>query len=198
MAKLAVKGGCPVIKELKVPSWPILNEHDEENVLEAVRTGQWGGLKGLGISRSVEVFEQKFARFHHAKYAIGVPNGTVAIQLALRTLGVRMGDEVLVPALTFIASASAIAEVGAIPVFVDSHPDTLQISSEGIKEAITERTRGVVAVHYGGYPIDFDAILPIVEKHNLFLVEDCAHAHGTEWKERRVGALGSMGAFSFQ
>lgn len=198
MAKLAVKGGCPVIKELKVPSWPILNEHDEENVLEAVRTGQWGGLKGLGISRSVEVFEQKFAEFHHAKYAIGVSNGTIAIQLALRTLGVRMGDEVLVPALTFIASASAIAEVGAIPVFVDSHPDTLQISPEGIKKAITERTRGVVAVHYGGYPIDFDAILPIVKKHNLFLVEDCAHAHGTEWKKRRVGALGSIGAFSFQ
>jgi len=198
MAKLALKGGNPVAKELKVPSWPVFNEEDEKSVLEAVRTGQWGGLKGLGLSRNVELFEQKFAEFHHAKYAIGVFNGTVALQLALRTLGVRMGDEVLVPALTFIASASAIAEVGAIPVFVDSDPDTLQISPQGIEEAITERTRGVVAVHYGGYPIDFDAILPIVEKHNLFLIEDASHAHGTEWKGRRVGALGTMGTFSFQ
>jgi len=100
--------------------------------------------------------------------------------------------------VTFIATASAVAEVGAVPIFVDINPETATMNPEDLEKSVTERTKAVIVVHYGGCPADFDEILPIVKKHNLFLIEDCAHAHGTEWKGRKVGAIGDMGGFSFQ
>ncbi len=195
MSKLALKGGKPVAKDVKVPQWPVYDEKDKKAILEVLESRKWCRLYPGSIS---EKFEQAFAEFQDAKYGITVANGTVALELALKTLGIGEGDEVLVPACTFIATASAVTEVGAIPVFVDIHPETYQIDPEEIEKNITERTRAIMAVHYGGYPVDFDRILPLVEKHNLFLIEDCAHAHGTEWKGRKVGAIGHMGCFSFQ
>jgi dTDP-4-amino-4,6-dideoxygalactose transaminase len=144
------------------------------------------------------MFEKSFAEYHNAKYGIAVANGTVALELALKTIGVGYGDEVIVPAVTFIATASAVTEVGAVPIFADINPETATISPASIKEKITEKTRAVIAVHYGGYPANFDEILPIVKGNNLYLIEDCAHAHGTEWRGRKVGAIGDMGGFSFQ
>ncbi len=195
MAKLAILGGPKAAERLQVPPWPMYGEEDKRAVLEVLESRRWCRLYA---GSRVEAFEKAYAEYHDAKYGIAVSNGTVAIELALLACGIRPGDEVLVPAVTFIASASAIVRVGAVPVFVDSDPETLSISPAGIEAAITERTRGVVAVHYGGYPVDFDAILPIVRRHNLVLIEDCAHAQGTEWKGRKVGALGHMGTFSFQ
>lgn len=196
MGKLAINGGKPVIKNLgKKVIWPILNKEDIKAVTDSLRSRKWCRIYP---GSCVEKFENAFARFHNAKYAIATANGTVSLQLALRACGVRSGDEVIVPALTFIATASAVTEIGAIPVFVDSDPDTLAISAETIKNAITTRTRAVIGVHYGGYPIDFDAIIPVVRRHSLVLIEDAAHAHGTEWKGRKIGAIGDIGSFSFQ
>jgi len=131
------------------------------------------------LSVYYQKFERAFAEYHDARYGIGVSNGTVALELILVTSGIEPGDEVLVPAVTFIASASAVVtSVGAVPVFVDIDPETACISPDGV-EAV---------VHYGGYPPDFDRLLPICQKHDLVLMEDCAHAQGTEWKGRTRGS----------
>ena len=196
MPELAINGGPKAAEGLRIPRWPMLDEGDKKAVLAALESRHWCRI--YPGSRAEE-FEKAVASYQDAKYAIAVSNGTVALELALLACGIRPGDEVLVPAITFIASASAIVtSVGAVPVFVDIDPQTASISPEGIKESITGRTRGLVAVHYAGYPVDFDRILPIVEEHELVLIEDCAHAHGTEWQGRKVGAIGKMGAFSFQ
>jgi dTDP-4-amino-4,6-dideoxygalactose transaminase len=195
MAVLALKGGKKVADGVQWPAWPIVDDEDRKAVLGALDSRSWCCL--FANSR-VKAFEEAYAKFHDAKHAIAAANGTVSIELALIAAGVLPGDEVLVPAVTFIASASAIACAGAIPIFVDCDPETYQISPTALATAVTRRTKAIVAVHYGGYPVDFDAILPIVKKHNLVLIEDCAHAHGTEWKGRKVGAIGTAGSFSFQ
>jgi len=195
MPKLALRGGEPIAKNVKIPEWPVYNEQDKKVLLDVLERRKWCRLYKGSVA---EKFEEAFAQFQEAKYGIAVANGTIALELALKTLGVGVGDEVLVPACTFIATASAVSEVGAIPIFVDVDPETYQIDPTKIEENITSRTKGVIAVHYGGYPVDLDAVLPLVKKHNLFLIEDCAHAHGTEWKWKKVGAIGDMGCFSFQ
>ena len=197
MAKLALKGGSREAERLRelVPQWPIYDEEDEKAVVEVVRSRRWCRLY---LGSKAEMFERMFAEYHQAKYGIAVANGTVALELALKTVGVGIGDEVIVPAVTFIATASAVSEVGAIPVFADIDPETAAISAKSIEENITEKTKAVIGVHYAGYPINFDEILPIVKKHGLFLIEDCAHAHGSEWRGRKVGAIGHMGGFSLQ
>lgn len=195
MAKLAILGGKSAAKGLKVPRWPIVDREDEKALIEVLRGRRWCRIYPGSWA---EKFEKAYAKWNQAKYAIAVANGTVTLELSMKAGGVKIGDEVLVPSVTFIASASAISEVGAIPVFVDSDPETLQISPEAIEASINKRTRAVIAVHYGGYPVNLDKILPIVRKHKLLLIEDCAHAHGTEWRGRRVGSIGDFGSFSFQ
>lgn len=197
MAKLAINGGNKAAEGLtqKVPIWPKATEEDKKVLLEVLESSRWCRIYP---NSKVEQFEQTFAKYQDAKHGIAVANGTVSLELCLKAGGVEPGDEVIVPAVTFIATVSAISEVGAIPVFVDSHPDTLSIDAKAIEKAITRRTKAVIVVHYGGYPVDFDAILPIVTKHNLLFIEDAAHAHGTEWKKRKVGAIGDFGSFSFQ
>lgn len=175
--------------------WPIWDDEDIESIVNSLKSGKWCRLYEGSV---VEKFEKEFAKFQDAKYGIATSNGTVSIQLALRTLGVKAGDEVIVPAITFIATASAVAEIGAIPVFADIILETGQIDPESVKEKITERTKGVIAVHYGGYPADLDSLLSLCKEKNLFLIEDCAHAHGTKWKGKGVGAIGDIGSFSFQ
>jgi len=197
MAKLAINGGNKAAEKLtqKIPIWPKPTEEDKRALWEVLESSHWCRLYS---NSKVEEFEQAFARYQDAKYGIAVANGTVSLELCLKTGGIEPGDEVILPAVTFIATASAITEVGAIPIFVDVDPDTISIDPDLIEEAITPRTKAVIAVHYGGYPVNFDAILPIVKKHNLLFIEDAAHAHGTEWKGRKVGAIGDFGSFSFQ
>jgi len=195
MSKLALKGGQPEINSGELPAWPQVTPEDQAAVLDVLRSGEMGRLYPNSYA---ERFESAFARYHDAKHGVAVANGTVAIELALLAAGVRPGDEVLVPALTFIASAGAIVRIGAIPIFVDMSPGAGSISPEGIIAALTERTRAIVVVHYGGYPVDLDAISVIAHEHKLALIEDCAHAQGSEWKGRKVGAIGQLGTFSFQ
>jgi dTDP-4-amino-4,6-dideoxygalactose transaminase len=195
--KLAVNGGPAEAAELKqkMPKWPRATEKSKRVLLEVLDSGKWCRIYA---GSKAEQFEKAFAAYHDAKHGIAVANGTVSLELALKTAGIGYGDEVLVPAVTFIASASAITEVGAVPRFVDVDPETAAISPSAIEDSLTDRTKAVMVVHYGGYPVDFDKVLPIAKRNNLFMVEDCAHAHGTEWKGRKVGALGDMGSFSFQ
>jgi len=194
---LAINGGKAeaVALKSKMPKWPRASEKVRKALLETIDSGKWCRIYP---GSKAEQFEKAFSAYHNAKHGIAVANGTVSLELALKTGKIGFGDEVLVPAVTFIASASAITEVGAVPQFVDIDPETAAMSAKALEGSITDRTKAVLVVHYGGYPVDFDKILPIVKRNNLFLVEDCAHAHGTEWKGRKVGAIGDMGSFSFQ
>lgn len=197
MSKLAVNGGPSEAAGLRerIPKWPKFTEDDKRALIDVLESGKWCRIYP---GSKAELFEKAFSEYHNAKYGIAVSNGTVALELPLKTIGIGFGDEVLVPAVTFVATASAVSEVGAIPRFVDVDPETATMSPESLEGSITEKTRAVVVVHYGGYPANFDKILPTVNKNNIFLVEDCAHAHGTEWRGRKVGAIGNMGSFSFQ
>jgi len=197
LAKLALNGGPAEAAGLmgRIPAWPMADREDERALIEVLWNRKWCRLYP---GSKVEEFEKAFAAFQDAKHGVAVANGTVALELALKTAGVRIGDEVLVPAVTFIATASAVAEVGAVPVFVDVDPETGGMSAEALENAVTPRSKAVIVVHYGGYPVDLDAILPVAERHGLRLIEDCAHAHGSEWKDRKVGAIGDLGGFSFQ
>jgi dTDP-4-amino-4,6-dideoxygalactose transaminase len=175
--------------------WPPVGDDDRDALLKVLDSREWCRLKEAS---AVAAFEREFAAYQDARYGIAVANGTVAIELALLAAGVEAGDEVILPAVTFIATASAVSMVNAVPVFVDVDPDTIAIDPAAVAAAITPRTKGILAVHYGGYPVDFDRLLPIAHAHHLWLIEDAAHAHGTEWKGRKVGAIGTAGTFSFQ
>lgn len=196
MAKLAINGGPKIAEELSNVKWPRLYPEDEAAVVKALREYYWGGLGDENLPN--RIFEREFCKYHDAKYGITVANGTLSLELSLKAGGIKPGDEVLVPAITFVASATAIVSVGAIPVFVDVDPDTCQISAEAIRASITPRTRGIIVVHYGGYMADMDAILPIAKEYGLIVVEDCAHAQGTSWHGKKAGSWGTFGSFSFQ
>lgn len=145
----------------------------------------------------VASFEEKFAAWTGAKYAVGISNGTIALQLAFQTLNIGHGDEVIVPANTFIATAWGVSHAGATPVFVDCTSDTWEIDPALIEAKITPRTKAIAGVHLYGQTFDIDAVKAIADKHNLFLVEDCAQAHGAYYKGKHVGNIGHMGCFSF-
>ena len=149
------------------------------------------------LGREVEAFERAFAEYVGARECVGVANGTAAIQLALQAYGVGAGDEVVVPANTFFATAEAVSTAGARPVFVDCDPLTYNIDATKIEAVVTERTRAVIPVHLYGQPADLDAVFEVAARHDLRVIEDAAQAHGALYKGRRVGALGRAGCFSF-
>src|SRR5215204_3679317 len=149
------------------------------------------------LGREVEAFESAFAEYVGASECVGVSNGTAAIQLALRACGVGPGDEVIVPANTFFATAEAVSTAGATPVFVDCEPVTYNIDAAKIEAAVTERTRAVIPVHLYGQPADLDAVEEVAKRRNLIVIEDAAQAHGARYKGRRVGSLARAGCFSF-
>lgn len=149
------------------------------------------------LSDEMKTFEAEFAAFCGAKHGIGVANGTEALFLALKAVGVKDGDEVIVPANTFIATAAAVSHANAIPVFVDVDPETYCIDPAKIKMAITEKTRAILPVHLYGHPADMDAIINIARTNGLKVVEDCAQAHGTLYKGKSIGSLGDAAGFSF-
>lgn len=199
MAKLAINGGEPVVKRSLGKKWPIFDEREEELLLEVLHSGKWWrGAYSEASESKVGQFEDAFAKYQDAKYGVAVTNGTQALECALKAAEVEAGDEVIVPALTFVATATAVSLVNGIPIFVDVDPETFNISPEAIIDAITDKTKAVIPVHNGGYPADMDRIMEIAEEHKLMVIEDAAHAHGSEWKGRRIGAIGHFGCFSFQ
>ena len=193
MSHLAARGGDPV-RSKSFPTWPIWGDEEIENLTSVIKSGQWGSLKGK-ITRQ---FEEKFAEFQQAQYGIAVNSGTTALQIALMAADIPAGTEVIVPAYTFIATATAVVEMGAIPVFVDIDPETYNIDPDAIENAITEKTSAIMPVHFAGRSADMDKIMKIAKSHHLKIIEDAAQAWGSEWDGRRVGALGDAGCFSFQ
>ena len=191
MAKLALKGGTPV-RTAPWPRWPEVDESDVQAVSDVIRSGKWGRLGG---SKAAE-FEERFARYQGAKYGLGVSSGTAALEIALRAMKLAPGDEVIVPPYTFMASATAVLQVGALPIFVDIDPLTYNINPALIEEAITDRTRAIMPVHFGGLACDMEPITAIAAKHGLMVLEDCSHAHGGRWKDKGLGTIGDAGAFS--
>lgn len=171
---------------------PDLSGNEEAYVVEAIRSS-WISSTGPFVTR----FEREFASACATSFAIGVTNGTVALHLALLALGVRPGDEVLVPSLTYIATANAVRYVGAEPVFVEVNPGTWTIDPARIEDSITRRTRGIIAVHLYGHPADMDAINHLAGVHGMWVVEDAAEAHLARYKGRPTGGLASIGTFSF-
>lgn len=195
MAKLAVNGGKPVrdVKADPWPRWPLWGPQDRQGLIEVLESGHWSynGPKE-------KQFNQAFAEFIGTRYAISAANGTVTLQLALEACGIGWGDEVIVPGLTWQATAAAVLDVNAVPVLVDVLEDTWCIDPELIKEAITSRTKAIIPVHLYGSFADMDAVLEIARKHKLRVIEDCAHKHGGEWNGRKAGSIGDIGSFSFQ
>ena len=191
--KLAVLGGQPV-KATPFPPWPYYDEKERQALMEVLESRAWWRTPG---TRTLE-FERKFAAYHQAKHGIAVTNGTAALEVTLAALGVGPGDEVIVPDFTFIATASAVLAAGALPILVDVTPDMYCLDPDLVEKRITRRTKAIIAVHMGGHPADLDRLLEIAHRHRVRLVEDSAHAHGTEWKGHKIGAIGDIGTFSFQ
>ena len=171
---------------------PCIGDEELKNVIEAVKSG-WISSKG----KFIEEFEREFAKYCGVKYGVATANGTVALHLALKALGIGKGDEVIVPALTFVATANAVTYCNAKPVFVDSHPEYWCINPEKIEEKITPRTKAIIPVHLYGHPCDMDQIMKIARNYNLYVIEDAAEAHGAEYKGKKVGSFGDISCFSF-
>ncbi len=195
MTELAVLGGDPVRTD-PYPAWPEVDERDAEAVADVVRNGQIGGWPEPG-PKAAE-FASRFAAYQGAQHGIVMVNGTVTMEVALKALGIGWGDEVIVPALTFAATAYAAIAAGALPVVVDVEPERWTIDPEAVEAAITPATRAIMPVHLGQQMADMDRLAGIADRHGLAIVEDCAHAHGQQWGGRGAGCIGSFGSFSHQ
>jgi dTDP-4-amino-4,6-dideoxygalactose transaminase len=195
MPKLAITGGQPVRKKRFDP-WPVYTDAERTALEDVLTNRNWGGQPFPG--KHGDAFGRKFAEFHTAKYGQCVNTGTVAIQAALVAVGIQPGDEVLVPAYTWEGTVGPVLLINAVPVFVDVDPETYCMDARRIEQAITPKTRAILPVHLGMRFADLDAIMSIAQKHNLRVVEDCAHVHGGMWKGKGAGSIGDLGTFSFQ
>lgn len=173
--------------------WPSFTQEEADKITEILlsnKVNYWTGKEG-------REFEKEFAAWSGCEYAIALANGTVAIDAALIALGVGAGDEVIVTPRTFLASASSIISVGATPVFADVDADSANITAETIKRVLSPRTKAIICVHLAGWPCDMDSIMALADEHDLFVIEDCAQAHGAKYKGKPVGGIGHIGAWSF-
>jgi dTDP-4-amino-4,6-dideoxygalactose transaminase len=191
--RLAIDGGTPVRQRPFAP-WPIFDDATIEAVADVLRSGRltyWAGPHGRELERA---YAGTLGRAH----AVAVANGTLALELALRAFGIGPDDEVIVPTRTFIATASAVVAVGATPVVADIDPDSGCLTAATVAALLTERTRAIIPVHLGGWPVDLDPLLALAAERDLVVIEDCAQAHGATYRGRQVGAPGTHAAtFSF-
>jgi dTDP-4-amino-4,6-dideoxygalactose transaminase len=193
MSALAVHGGMPIRTD-PYPSWPVQDDRERELLLDVLDSGRWWSTQGT----KVHEFEVAWGALHGTGPAVAVTNGSHAIELALLANDVGQGDEVIVPAWTFVATAAAVLMVNAVPVLVDVELGTGCIDPAAVEAAITDRTRAVIAVHIAGHPADMHRLVEICDRHGLVLIEDCAHAHGSTFDGRMVGTFGAAGSYSFQ
>jgi len=193
MPSLAILGGDP-LRTRPYPAWPVWDDRERRGLAEVLESGDWWQGDGDHATR----FAADFAAYHGAAHGLALTNGTHTLEAALAACAIGEGDDVIVPALTFVASATAVLAVNARPVIVDVDADTLCIDPAAVEAAIGERTRAVVAVHCGGCCADLDALTDLCARRGLHLIEDCAHAHGSSWRGRGVGSYGSFGSFSMQ
>lgn len=190
---LALHGGEPV-RLRPFPSWPFHDDAERYGVVRALEQGQWWRVGG----GEVTAFEREFAEYHNAPAGLAVSNGTHALELALELIGLSPGDEVIVPAFTFIATSTAVQRLGGIPVPVDVDPQTYCLQPSLLEDARTVRTKAVIPVHMAGHMCDMDAICAWAATHGVAVIQDAAHAHGATWRGKRIGELGTIACFSFQ
>ncbi|HOJ34108.1 MAG TPA: DegT/DnrJ/EryC1/StrS family aminotransferase [Candidatus Hydrogenedentes bacterium] len=190
--KLALFGGEPVrSREKKWMTWPIYGEEERRALNEVLESGKWW------YGDRVKTFEQEYAAFQDARHCITASSGTTALEVCLQSLGLEPGDEVIVPAYTFIATASAVVRSGGIPVFVDVD-ETWNIDLKAVEKAMTAKTRAIIPVHFGGRICDMDALRQLASEKGISIIEDACHSWGGKWKGKGTGALGLGGVFSFQ
>ena len=192
MSALALQGGTPIRTE-PYNAWPEFDESDVEAVVDALRTGNWATGEG---DRSLTNFERSFAAYQGAEYCLAVSSGTSALEIALRALRLPRGSEVILSPYTYMASPTAVLNVGLVPIFVDMDPETYNIDPRLIEAAITEHTGAIMTVHFGGLACDMGVVLDIARRHALKVIEDSAHAHGSTWNDRGLGTIGDVGCFS--
>jgi len=205
MPKLAIKGGKPV-RTKEWPAWPMYDQAEIEEVMEVIKSRCWCALpyifakhgRNFDEDSKVRELEKAFAEYHGVRHAIAVNGGSAALLTSYAAAGVSSGDEVIMPPATFISTATAALRLNAIPIFVGIEEEYLNIDPDKIEPAITDRTKAIVPVYWGGYPCDMDRIMEIAEKHDLMVIADAAHAHATEWRGKKIGSVAHLSAFSFQ
>lgn len=195
MPRLAIAGGSPVRTHSPTP-WPQFDDRERRGLIEVLESRNWGGYPFP--NRLADLFSRRFAEYHGASHALCAANGTVTLEVALKAVGIQPGDEVIVPAYTFEATAAPVLRLGAIPVFVDVLPTTYCVDPESVEAAITPRTRAMIPVHLAMNMSDMDLLEEIARKNGLKIIEDCAHAHGAKWRDRGAGSFGDAGSFSMQ
>ena len=188
---LALHGGAPMVN-LEWPKWPVWDEAERRGLLDVLESGQWW------YGERVKRFEEAYAAFHKVRYGVTCTNGTTAIEAGLRAIGVLPGDEVIVPSYTFVATASAVVTVGAVPVFADIEPDTLCLDPKAVEAKVTPRTRAIVPVHVAGRFADMPGLTAVATRHGLQILEDAAHAWGSMLDDAGPGTIGRCATFSFQ
>lgn len=176
-----------------LPPWPTSDNREVELLREVLKSQQWGGFHPLVAS-----FEDAFAAYQDSRYGVSAVNGTVTLEMMLACAGIGPGDEVIVPAISFVSTASAVTRVGALPVFVDIEPYSFNMCPEAARRAVTPKTKAILTVHFGGSMADVEALMAICAEHGLLLMEDAAHAHGSEWNGKKAGSFGLASSFSFQ
>ncbi len=192
MGKLAITGGAK-LRTKGFPSWPVYGKEESEGLERVLKSLKWGTL-----GPEAAKFTEKFTKYLDVKHGVAVTNGTVTMEVLLKALGVGYGDEVIIPPYTFVATVSAVISAGATPVFVDIEEDTFNMDADKLEACITPATKAIIPVHVGGRSCDMDKIMAVAQKHNLFVIEDTAHAHGSEWDGKKSGSIGTAGSFSFQ
>ena len=195
MTKLAIAGGRP-LRRKPFSTWPVHSNREARSLLQVLRSANWGGYPFPNAHAGA--FARRYAKFHGAKYGVALANGTVAIEVALKTIDIKPGDEVIVPAYTWEGTVGPILLLNAVPVFVDVHPDTYCLDARLIEKVLTPKTRAILPVHLAMNFADLDAILDIAGSRKIAVIEDCAHAHGGRWRGKGAGATGDVGCFSFQ
>ena len=193
MPELALFGGSKT-KQKSFPLWPQYDDNERRALEEVLESRVWWRTPG---TKTLE-FEKAFAEYHGTRHGIAVTNGTAALEVAMAALDIGPGDEVIVPDFTFIATASAVLFANALPVLVDVDPETYCLDPELTEAAITPRTKAIIAVHMGGHPADLDRLSVLAKNRGLHLIEDSAHAHGSEWRGKKIGTFGKASTFSFQ
>jgi len=191
LSSLALFGGTPVRRK-PFARWPVFDDRERRALGDVLESGMWGGYHP-----KLREFEETFAAFHGARFGVAVSNGTVSLETALGAAGIQPGDEVIVPPISFIATATAVLRAGGVPVFADIGSD-YNLDPARVRQALSPRTRAIIPVHFAGRPADMDALRVIASEHKLAVIEDAAHAHGAAWRGQRVGALGDVASFSFQ
>ncbi len=178
---------------MQIPKWPVAGERERELLDRVLASPQWGGFHEI-----VGEFERAFADFQHCRFGVSAFNGTVTLEMMLTCLGIGPGDEVIVPAISFVSTATAVSRVGATPVFVDIEEFSFNLDPERVRAALSPRTRAILAVHFGGPLAEIEQLDAIARERGILLLEDAAHAQGSEWNGRRAGSFGHAASFSFQ